>query len=154
MNDYFQMTVIDRVCEAKSFAPLKEMREMLRRDLEDLLNTRQGRDDVDERFPELKNSIATYGLGNIDNVDMSSGDDLEKLFSDIKRSIQMFEPRLEHVEVYNESRPSGDNDYVSPFVLRLRIDADMRIGDHIDRIVFNTMIQKSGATVREAAPDA
>jgi type VI secretion system protein ImpF len=154
MNDLVQMTIIDRLCEAKPFASIKEMREMVRRDLEDLLNTRQGRSDIASWFPELEKSIATYGLNNIDTVDMSSGEELEELLSDIKCTIQMFEPRLEHIEVVSESHAISENGYTSPFVLRLRINADMRVGENVESVVFNTMIQKSGATVQEAAPDA
>jgi type VI secretion system protein ImpF len=154
MNNMFQMTIIDRLCEAKPYASLQEVREMVRQDLEDLLNTRQGYSKLQPWFPELKSSLATYGLNNIDTVDMSCGEELEELLRDIRNTIQLFEPRLENIEVYNDSPNAGSRDYVSPFVLRLRIDADLRIGDNVDRIIFNTLIQKSGATVKEGVADA
>ena len=149
MNDQFLMTIIDRLCEAKSSTSIAEMREMVRRDLEDLLNTRQGRDDVPPWFEQLGGSLAVYGLNNIDTVDMSSKEELTDLLTRIKATIQRFEPRLENVNV---STIKDKEQKRSPFVLHLRIDAEMRIGAYIDRVVFNTMIQKSGATVQEA-PD-
>jgi len=159
MSDTFLMTIIDRLSTGKGEpgASFREMRDMLRRDLEDLLNTRQGLKldrEQEAKYPELTRSLATYGLNNIDTVDMSCGEEIELLLNDVKHTIEMFEPRLENVEVYNDSPAKGADDYVSPFVLRMRINADMRIGNYIDRVVFDTLIQKSGATVKEGEPDA
>lgn len=153
MNDQFQMTIIDRLCEARSSTSLAEMRDMVRRDLEDLLNTRQGRNDVPSCFEQLSNSLAVYGLNNIDTVDISSKDELLNLLDDIKSTIRQFEPRLENIGVSITKDKDGKQER-SPFVLHLRIDADMRIGTYISQVVFNTMIQKSGATVQEVSDHA
>lgn len=159
MSDTFQMTIIDRLSAGtgEGGTTFKEMRNMIRRDLEDLLNTRQGLkldSEQKTKYPELKRSLATYGLNNIDTVDMSCGEEIERLLSDVKHTIEMFEPRLKNVEVFNDSPAKGANDYVSPFVLRMRISADMRIGHYLDPVVFNTLIQKSGATVKEEETNA
>jgi len=153
MNDQFQMTIIDRLCERRSSTSLAEMRGMIRRDLEDLLNTRQGRKDVPSCFELLSDSLAVYGLNNIDTVDISSKDELLNLLNDIRLTIQRFEPRLENVGVSITKDKDGKEER-SPFVLHLRIDADMRIGTYVSQVVFNTMIQKSGATVKEVSDDA
>ena len=126
---------------------------MIRRDLEDLLNTRQGRKDVPSCFELLSDSLAVYGLNNIDTVDISSKDELLNLLNDIRLTIQRFEPRLENVGVSITKDKDGKEER-SPFVLHLRIDADMRIGTYVSQVVFNTMIQKSGATVKEVSDDA
>jgi type VI secretion system protein ImpF len=153
MNDQFHMTVIDRLCERRSSTSLAEMRDMVRRDLEDLLNTRQGRNDVPSCFEQLSDSLAVYGLNNIDTVDISSKEELLNLLNDIRSTIQRFEPRLENVEVSITKDKDGKLER-SPFVLHLRIDANMRIGTYVSEVVFNTMIQKSGATVKEASEHA
>lgn len=126
---------------------------MVRRDLEDLLNTRQGRNDVPPCYEELCNSLAVYGLNNIDTVDISSKEELLHLLDDIKSTIQRFEPRLENIGV-SITKNEDEKQERSPFVLHLRIDADMRIGTYISSVVFNTMIQKSGATVQEVSEHA
>ncbi len=153
MNDQYQMTLIDRLCQGKSSTSIAEMRDMVRRDLEDLLNTRQGPGDIPPWFENLGSSMAVYGLNSIESVDMSVKDELLKLLTDVKISIQLFEPRLENVDV-SIAKANDDNQTRSPFVLHLRIDAVMRIGAYVDRVVFNTMIQKSGATVHEALDHA
>lgn len=153
MKDQFELTIIDRLCEARLSASIAEMRENIRRDLEDLLNTRQGCNNIPQWCGQLKNSIAVYGLHSIENVDISSQEELLRLLSDIKCAIIRFEPRLENVEVSITKDESGKQVW-SPFVLHLRIDAEMRMGNFLDRVVFNTMIQKSGATVKEAIEHA
>lgn len=147
------MTIIDRLCEARSSASIAEMREMVRIDLENLLNTRQGRNDVPPWFEQLCSSLAVYGLQNIDTVDISSKSELLKLLSDIRSTIQRFEPRLQNVDV-SISKDYEEKQVLSPFVLHLRIDAEIRLGTYIDRVIFNTMIQKNGATVQEASDHA
>jgi type VI secretion system protein ImpF len=153
MNDQFQMTIIDRLCEGRPSTSIAEMREMVRRDLEDLLNTRQGPEEIPPWFEMLGSSLAVYGFNTIESVDMSVKDELLKLLTDVKTSIQLFEPRLENVDV-SIIKDKEEKQTRSPFVLHLRIDAEMRIGDYVDRVVFNTMIQKSGATVQEASDHA
>jgi type VI secretion system lysozyme-like protein len=156
MNDhYYKMTIIDRVSEAEQFAPISEMRERLRKDLEDLLNTRQGRSDIPPWFVELGRSLATYGLNNIDTIDIHSDDKKAKLLQDVHQAIQWFEPRLDDVTVDIDNKKEDEiTDGKSYFVLHLRIDAKMRNGAYTDHIVFNTMIQKNGATVLEGPTDA
>jgi type VI secretion system protein ImpF len=153
MNDQFQMTIIDRLCQGKPSTSIAEMREMVRRDLEDLLNTRQGPSEIPPWFENLGNSMAVYGLNGIESVDMSVKDELLKILTEVKSTIQLFEPRLEDVDV-SIVKAKEDNQSRSPFVLHLRIDGVMRIGGYVDRIVFNSMIQKSGATVKEALDHA
>lgn len=153
MNDQFELSFIDRLCETRHSASISEMREYLRRDLEDLLNTRQGCDNIPQWCEQLRSSIAVYGLHNIETVDISSQEELLRLLSDIKNAIIRFEPRLENVEVSITKDESGKQAW-SPFILHLRIDAEMRMGNYLDRVVFNTMIQKSGATVQEALDHA
>lgn len=126
---------------------------MVRKDLEDLLNTRQGRNDIPSCFEQLGKSLAVYGLNSFDSVDISSREELSRLLNDIEDTIHRFEPRLEDVEV-SIVKADDDKQKRSPFVLHLRIEAQMRIGSYIDSITFNTMIQKSGATVREVADHA
>lgn len=153
MNDKYQMTLIDRLCQGRPSTSIGEMRDMLRRDLEDLLNTRQGPEEIPSCMEHLNSSMAVYGLNYIENVDMNVKDDLLKLLTNVKSSIQLFEPRLEEVDV-SIVKAKDDSQTRSPFVLHLRIDAVMRIGAYVDRVVFNTMIQKSGATVEEALDHA
>ena len=48
---------------------IHQMIDAVRRDLEDLLNTRQSHQGMPEEFVELQRSIATYGLPDFSSID-------------------------------------------------------------------------------------
>jgi type VI secretion system protein ImpF len=74
-----------------------QMIEAVRRDLEDLLNTRQTSSGVDKKFKETLDSVFGYGLPDLMSVDASAlgaKEDIGRLIQDI---ITRHEPRLKDV---------------------------------------------------------
>jgi type VI secretion system lysozyme-like protein len=136
-------TVLERLCGAGMFGTIDDARESVRRDLEDLLNARQGREhDIPPWFTALAGSVATYGIGQVDAIDLEVREERQGLLKAIRRAIRRFEPRLERVEVI-------DLGVVHPFVLRFRIEAVMRLESVADRVVFGTTLRKNGTAVVE-----
>ncbi|MBD3317602.1 MAG: type VI secretion system baseplate subunit TssE [Chitinivibrionales bacterium] len=130
-------TIIDRLCGITEPWAIGEVCESVRSHLECLLNSRQGRDDIPPWFVELSESLATYGIGNIDNVDLEDQEERRELIKSIHRAIALFEPRLDEVSVI-------DKGIEHPFVLKLEINAVLRLGRSVEPVVFGTTLRKNG----------
>ena len=93
---------------------LREIRESVRRDLEDLLNTRCV--SPPRMFEQLEDSLVNYGLP--DFAKFGNQQDLSELCHIIKTVIENFELRLTNITV----QPLSEQDGVERHV-RFRIDA-------------------------------
>jgi type VI secretion system protein ImpF len=75
-----------------------QMIEAVRRDLEDLLNTRQTTSGIDkEKYKEVLDSVAAYGLPDLMSVDASALGAKEEIGKIIEEIIGRHEPRLKNV---------------------------------------------------------
>src|SRR4051794_41104993 len=95
---------------------LRLFKQAVRRDLEWLLNTRQIVDGVPEQLPELRRSLAAYGLPDFSTASGSNIADQNRMRRYIEESIRVFEPRLQDVTVSVEAVQGGER------ALRFRID--------------------------------
>ncbi|MBN1442861.1 MAG: type VI secretion system baseplate subunit TssE [Planctomycetes bacterium] len=147
-REIYQPTILDRLCPREGEgsgegASYEEIRESVRRDLEDLFNTRQGRDDIPPQFSELARSIAAYGLRNFNSTNLESPQERQNLLRAIERTVRAYEPRLDRIEL--RELPG-----THPFELRFEIKAVLRVAGYEDRVVFGTTVRKDGgAVVRE-----
>ena len=141
-QENFTNGFIDRLCGASVTSSIEEVRETVRKDLENLLNARQGRNDIPPWFTEVRRSIA-YGLGDFESTNLESANDRQNLLKKIRNTIAEFEPRLQSVTV-------TDSRIMHPFVLHFQISAVLRIGRYIDNVVFGTTIEKNGSTIVKA----
>jgi type VI secretion system protein ImpF len=71
----------------------------VRRDLEDLLNTRQTHQGLCDGFPELENSLITFGLPDAASLLAVTPQQRLALGRRIEQIITRFEPRLKQVRV-------------------------------------------------------
>src|ERR1700687_4615516 len=71
-----------------------QMIDVVRRDLEDLLNTRQSNAGIPEVFVEVHNSIIGYGLPDLIALKALSSAQREEIGRVIEEIIGRFEPRL------------------------------------------------------------
>ena len=107
----------DRV--ADDAAPtVQDVRASVRRDLENLLNTRMIRQDGTAPHEELAQSIITYGLPDFSAIQLGVTEHKENLRRAVQTTIERFEPRLRRVSV--ELLDIGDD---LERVLHLRISA-------------------------------
>src|SRR5690625_1416029 len=78
---------------------LVDLKAKIRRDLENLLNTRLYRQHSIEPYPELRTSIANYGLPDFSTVLLGSAEHREHFQLTLQATINRFEPRLQRVLV-------------------------------------------------------
>ena len=114
---------------------LKQVKESVRRDLEWLLNTRETVGEHIADLPELRRSLATYGLPDFTGFGTNDLSDQKKMQLAIQNAIKFFEPRLQDVQV--TLQPSHSNDRL----LHFRIDARLRVDPAPEPISFDTVLQ-------------
>ncbi|MBI3898978.1 MAG: type VI secretion system baseplate subunit TssE [Gammaproteobacteria bacterium] len=78
---------------------LKEIKVQIRRDLENLLNTRLYRQQALGAYSELKQSVVNYGLPDFSRVQFGSATYREEFRLTIENTIRMYEPRFRRVHV-------------------------------------------------------
>jgi len=114
---------------------LRLLKEAVRRDLEWLLNTRVSLDHVPEELPEAKRSLATFGLPDFTDRNIKISEEQDDMRHVIATAVQVFEPRLEGVEVLLEGLAETDR------AVRFRIEARLRVEPAPEPVVFDTMLQ-------------
>ena len=117
---------------------LGQLKESVRRDLENLLNTRQTRTDLFRQSSETAKSVLTYGVPDFTAQGMDSSHEQERLKEAIEQAIRSFEPRLIQVQVDVEEMESVLNR-----TIHLKINAVLCVEPIIESIVFDTIIETS-----------
>ena len=119
---------------------LRELKQSLRRDLENLLNTRWRCTSWPPNMEELDFSLVNYGLPDFTGANMGISENREEFRRIIERVIAKYEPRLKNVRVH-----LLDNDSVDR-VLRLRIEAVLQADPVPEPVQFESSIEPaSGA---------
>ena len=121
---------------------LKQLRNSVRRDLENLLNTRFRMIEPADEYSELKKSLLNYGLPDLATVNIS--DEIkQKEFVDHLQSILIdFEPRFKSVKVkYVKNANTLDRS------LRFRIDATLYADPSPETVIFDSIVEPVTRTV-------
>lgn len=118
---------------------VRELEESVRRDLQDLLNTRRSATDGFPEDTELSRSLLTFGLPELTSFDPTVPDQRRNLQDIIERTICKFEPRLMDVRVKSISA-----DAASGRGLRMCVEALLRVSPAPVPIAFDTLV-KSGS---------
>lgn len=117
---------------------VREMREVIRRDLEALLNTRRNPAGPSSELKELADALVCYGVDGVLSANLVTDMSKEKLAQSIERRISMFETRLSDVRVtILKNRTDGDR------ALRMRIQATFRLHEGMPPISFESKIDPS-----------
>jgi len=114
---------------------LRQLKESVKRDLEQLLNTRQSGDWLPPDLKELNSSLAAYGLPDFSSVSIKSPSEQARLRRALEAAISMFEPRLEDVAI--TLLPLGDLHRS----LHFRIDARLKTEPAPEPVTFDAMLQ-------------
>ena len=117
---------------------LAQLKESVRRDLENLLNTRQTRTDLFRQSCETARSILTYGVPDFTALGLDASDEQQRLKEAIERAIRSFEPRLIQVQVDVE-----ETDSILNRTIHLKINAVLCVEPVIESIVFDTIVETS-----------
>lgn len=114
---------------------LQQMIDSVRADLEDLLNTRCPTRAVPRAFPEVQNSIVTYGLPDFASLSAATLGEREDIGRVIEELIARFEPRLRQIRATIVEVDDGDDRHV-----RFHIDARLCV-DPSPEVAFDTILE-------------
>ena len=137
-------SILDRLIDPESAGTVArrgygvaQMTEAVRRDLTELLNTRQSHEGLPPDFEELHRSILAYGLPDLTSFDAVTPDDRRRIGQMIEKIIERFEPRLRDVRATvltpGESRER---------TIRFRVDARLCL-DPAPEVAFDTVLELS-----------
>jgi len=137
-----QESVLDRLIgddeEVSSITRMRSVRDLkaaVRRDLEWLLNTRSVAIPPPESLHEVRESVYTYGVGDITSLSADDPKARVRLRGMIEEAIRVFEPRLMNVLV---TESGADAREVRQ--LRFSIQAVLRMDPSPERISFDTVL--------------
>jgi type VI secretion system protein ImpF len=116
----------------------RQMRESLRRDLEDLLNAHRLPATIDPGFEALQTSLLCLGTTGFHGLMLVTSEQRQRLALALKTLIENFEPRLTSVRVsVGPAREADDR------VLIIRIAAVLNARHGNDAVVFKTRLDSS-----------
>ena len=113
---------------------LYELKQSLRRDLENLLNTRWTCVAWPPDYEELDLSLVNYGIPDFTGVNMGGPENRERLLQIVRRAIENFEPRLIKftIEVNRSNRLDR--------MLSFRVDGLLHAEPFPEQVVFDTAL--------------
>jgi len=114
---------------------ITQMVAAVRRDLEDLLNTRQSHTGLSEAFKEVHQSLIAYGLPDLTSLNAITAQQRQEIGGLIEAVVARFEPRLKDIRVTMVD--AGDN---KDRTLKFRIDARLRLDPSPD-VAFDTILE-------------
>lgn len=121
---------------------LKELRQSVRRDLENLLNTRMRIVEPDDKYTNLKHSLLNYGLPDLATINISNIDKRREFVQQLERLLLDFEPRFKTVSVSYQENP----DKIER-TLRFRIDATLYADPSPEVVIFDSILEPVSRTV-------
>ncbi len=115
---------------------LRDLKLSVRRDLEQLLNTRICLREVPEDCEQVLTSVLNYGIPDFGGAAMGSRDQQEILRSRVEEVIRRFETRFKRVRV----ELVNDPDNVHQRVVQFRIDGMLYAEPAPEPVVFDSML--------------
>jgi len=111
---------------------IRQIKAMVIRDLENLLNTRRLISPVPVSYRDIHNSVFMYGLGDFTSENPQNPSIRQRLRQDIEKTISRFEPRLKNVTVRFETEAERGRN------VRLRITGMLVVESETEPVIFDT----------------
>lgn len=142
----FAQSLMDRLSQrtdrpATQSAPLRQLKESLRRDLEAVLNTRRHMGSELDGFELAATSVLNYGLEDLTNIRTDPEGQLVQMQRAIHGCLLEYEPRLSDVSVSLRGGPDALGREI-----RLHIAARIRLSPGVETIYFNTVFDVTSET--------
>lgn len=118
---------------------LRELKLSVRRDLENLLNTRICLYPVPDDLPELKTSVLNYGIPDFTGLSMGSREQREKLRLLVEDSIRRFETRFISVRVELSAAQQSNN--VKDRTVHFRIEGLLYAEPAPEPVMFDSQLR-------------
>lgn len=135
------MSLLDRLI-SEDTPTLAHVRNGLKRDLGDLLNTRQRVTSWPSVLGELERSILNYGILDLTTANFSTDAQRAAVVERIGEAVRRAEPRLSHMRItaLNNVDPSDRS-------LRVLIEAEIIVDSEAEPVQFSTIIDPLGQSV-------
>jgi type VI secretion system protein ImpF len=115
---------------------LRELKQSVRRDLENLLNTRWRCTAWPPNMDEIELSLINYGIPDFTGINMAAPSERERLRQIIERIVRKFEPRFKSIKVkLLENADKADR------TLRFRIDAMLHAEPAPEPVSFDSQLE-------------
>lgn len=133
--------IIERFIPKSHYQTVKELKDVVARDLEAMLNThREAILKMTEGYDEVNHSLVTYGVPDFSTFDVRNPHDRSLVCAILKELINDFEPRLKNVDVtLTQPREHAQN-------LRFRLDALLEVHPAREQVVFDAVLQLTTKT--------
>ncbi len=121
---------------------LRELRNSVKRDLENLLNTRYRMVEPPEEFSQLELSLLNYGLPDLATVNVADIEKKRNFTRHLEKILRDYEPRFKTVKVNHiDNKDNIDR------TLRFRIDATLYADPAPEIVVFDSVLDPVSRTV-------
>ncbi len=117
---------------------LRMIQQFVRRDIQDLLNTRYRCVAWPPELDELSDSLINYGIPDFTAASLNASQDVDILIQAIRRAIALFEPRLTELKIVQI-----DNQYYVDRTFRFRIEAMLMIEEKKHRVQFDSSMESA-----------
>lgn len=117
---------------------LRIIQQSVRRDLQDLLNTRYRCVAWPPEMDELTDSLINYGIPDFTAASLNAAQDADILIRAVRKAISLFEPRLTDVQIER----MDSNNYVDR-TFRFRIEAMLIIEEKKLRVQFDSALESA-----------
>ncbi|MCC6785178.1 MAG: type VI secretion system baseplate subunit TssE [Planctomycetes bacterium] len=114
----------------------RQIKETVRRDLQDLLNTRQRALSWPKEFTELDRSVLDYGIVDVTGANLASNERRNAFLAQIAAAIRKHDPRFQSVVI-----TPTDNSDPQDRTLRFRIEATLRVETGPETAIFNFQLE-------------
>jgi type VI secretion system protein ImpF len=127
---------------------LRDLKLSVRRDLENLLNTRACLypllDPLPEHYKQLEKSIVNYGIPDFSSLGMGGREQRDRLRKRLERVIKHFEPRFLRVEIIMVDNRGDHRDRT----IRFRIEGMLHAEPSPEPVAFDSQLQPSSGDVK------
>lgn len=114
---------------------IHQMKESVRRDLEDLFNTRQCCIAPPDSLPHIQGALHNYGLPDAATLNLSSQKARQEFCRTVESTILRFEPRIRSAKVQTQSAYDPEDPSI-----RFRVEATLHALSADDVIVFDSAL--------------
>ncbi len=121
---------------------LRHLKKSIRRDLENLLNTRFYITEPPDEYDEIESSLLNYGLPDLATVNIIDIDKRNEFTRKLEQTLREFEPRFKTVKVsYLDNADNTDR------TLRFRIDGTIYADPSPEVVIFDSVLESVTRTV-------
>lgn len=119
---------------------MRDLKQAVRRDLENLLNTRWRCQSWPPDLKNLESSLVNYGIPDFSGANLGNATAREEFRRLLERAITRFEPRFLKVSVKLAGSPTSTDR-----AMKFRIDATLRADPVPEEVRFDTALEPSTA---------